>query len=268
MLKHAARSPAHFKHALDHPAEPSDAMTLGSVVHSLILEPDKFGDRFVVMPDFKADIRRDDGGEYANVRATKQHKTLVADFEAANQGRTIVDHDVMATARSIADAVYAHALAAEALADTRREVSVIWDDAQSGFRCKSRLDAVAGDRIVDFKTTRDAAAFEREIHTYQYHVQLAFYQAAIAATTDGELLPVVIIAAETSPPYGVRVARLDDDALDVGRDQYRSYLLAVADSLRTGVWPNYSDPDLWRLPRWARRPADDDLVVAGESFSF
>ena len=41
MLKHLARSPAHLQEYLQHPTEQTRDMLMGSVVHQLLLEPDK-----------------------------------------------------------------------------------------------------------------------------------------------------------------------------------------------------------------------------------
>jgi hypothetical protein len=49
-LLHMRRSPMKYRHELDHPSPPSQAMTLGTATHRLILGPDRVGD-FAVWGD-------------------------------------------------------------------------------------------------------------------------------------------------------------------------------------------------------------------------
>lgn len=51
-LKHMLRTPAHFKASLETSKEPSDAMKLGSLVHTLLLEPHLVDYEYTVMPKF------------------------------------------------------------------------------------------------------------------------------------------------------------------------------------------------------------------------
>ena len=53
------RSPAHYREYVAHPPEPTPAMQLGTAFHTALLEPDRFGQSFVVAPKF--DRRTKDG---------------------------------------------------------------------------------------------------------------------------------------------------------------------------------------------------------------
>lgn len=51
LLSKVKRSPAHAKEAMDNPADPTPSMRLGSLMHTLVLEPEKFEERYHVASD-------------------------------------------------------------------------------------------------------------------------------------------------------------------------------------------------------------------------
>ncbi len=51
-IKQFIRSPQHYIQYLTQERKQTDAMLLGSVVHNLILQPEKFNDNFAVEPEF------------------------------------------------------------------------------------------------------------------------------------------------------------------------------------------------------------------------
>ena len=44
-------SPQKFKYFREHPPEPTPALLFGQVFHKMLLEPDTFGEEFVVAPE-------------------------------------------------------------------------------------------------------------------------------------------------------------------------------------------------------------------------
>lgn len=83
-LKHMLRTPAHYLAAIHRPKLATDSMHLGSLVHTLLLEPHMVDDEYTVMPKFD--------------RRTKQGK---ADYEAwleHNGNKTAVTAEQMDTA--------------------------------------------------------------------------------------------------------------------------------------------------------------------------
>lgn len=267
-LSYAARSLAHYRYAPDQGT--TDAMRLGSLVHCGRLEPAALHMRYAVMPDLTDGIRKPDGSEYSNVKATKEYKQRVAEWQAQLGDRQPVSQEDLDTMLGMVQAVTLHDRARTWLCGPGQvELSVVWDDEASGVRCKARIDKLAAAQClaVDLKTTRDASEFEAAIARYSYHRQAAFYLDGLRANTDDQAWQFGIVAVEKVQPFGVRAAVMSDDAVQLGRDQYRELLCEIADARQSGQWPGYDSPDAWTLPPWylARHKADPQLTFNGEA---
>jgi hypothetical protein len=243
-LKNLGKSPAHYRHALLEPRKDSAALRNGRANHVAILEPEKFASEVAIW----------DGGR----RASKAWDA----FSEANAGKDILTQTEYEQLIGMQRAVRQHPIASRYLQRGRAEVSVLWtmttgDEALglpgSAMPCKSRLDYLAPEWIVDLKTCRDASpmVFGRAAFNLEYHAQAAYYVDAVAAVT-GERLPYVIIAAELAAPCVVQVYRLPEHVLAAGRDHYRSLLFRLDECRREDRWDGYSDEEIdLELPRWS-----------------
>jgi hypothetical protein len=268
-LSYAARSMAHYRYAPE--IETTDAMRFGSLVHCGKLEPASIGARYAVMPDFAAEIRKPDGTEYSNVRATKAYKEAADAWRATIGDRECCTSQDLEQMLGIVQSLVMHDQARLWLCGGGEpEVSFVWDDPDSGVRCKARVDRWHGcngqQLAVDLKTTKDASDFERSILRYAYHRQAAFYTDGITACTGIRNVLFGIVAVEKEKPFGVRAALMSDDAVAVGRREYKRLLAQLAECREANVWPGYSDPVAWSLPSWALAAGDDvDITVNGEA---
>ncbi len=239
------RSAAHCRYSIDHP-EQTPAMAFGSMLHSLVLEPEAAAVQYAVAP--------------ACDRRTTVGKATWAEFCTANVRKTVVDGDEYFRACDMANAIQNHP-AARALLDARTdtELSAVWRCRDTGVLCKLRTDGVCNlDGIglaLDLKTTEDASpwTFERTIFNYRYHVQGAHYLNGLAANGI-QCESFVLIAVEKHPPYGVAVYRLRDDVLAVGGDEVAGLLKTYGKCEASGAWPCYSHHvKEIGIPAWAIR---------------
>ena len=264
-LTRAARSMAHYRYAP--PQAETKALRFGKLCHSGALEPLLIPKHYVVMPDLAEGIRRADGTEYASPRATAEYKRRAAEFKEANADKEVVDQDTYDTMMGVVDALLAHERAREYLyAPDPSEVSIVWDDPETGIRCKGRIDRLQlrASRLSDLKTTIDASQFERSVFRFAYHRQGAFYVDGMRVLT-GEDFAFALVAVERDKPFGVRAAPLHSEALVEGRIEYRRLLRAIAQARQTGEWKGYEDPDCWRLPAYASSSQSADLVIGGQT---
>ncbi len=255
-LSQLARSPAHFRHARDNPAEPTPAQVIGDAAHLCILQPDLFPSRYVVAPECD--------------RRTKEGKASYAAFCELNAGKTSIKSDDWAACQAMRDAVMAHPMARLLLEEqTGVEVSGAWRCPDTGVACKLRADALcATDSVaVDLKTTTDAspAAFERAIFQYGYWRQAAHYVhglAALGCVVDS----FVIVAVEKDPPHAVGVYRVLDDVLAMGHDDAVRQLEKYKRCEASGCWPAYGDgiKDIG-IPRWAMRDLEGQFTNEGSA---
>ena len=252
------KTPAHLLQSFSDKKHPTDNMNLGTAVHTLVLEPEKFEDEIAVMP-------------VLNLR-TKDGRAQRDNFEADNVGKTTIKESDLPKALAMAESVRSHPMAALLLEDIVVESSVYWwyrsmdpdDDSQYKSMLKVRPDAlsVAHPVIIDLKTRADASysGFIKAIQNFYYHVSAAMYLEGVNQCR--ELLSdigyfaytkFVFVCVENTPPYCTALYELPPEYLDLGKTLYRRSLR----TLRTGLeedWPGY--PEEIRMiepPSWASR---------------
>ena len=235
------RAPALYAYRRDNPQEQTPAMRLGSLTHTVVLEPDLFERETVVRPE-------------GIDRRTSAGKLAWAAFEIQANGREIITNDEWTELAAIRDAVRSHPAAAKALAGSPTiEQSILWD--ADGIACRCRPDAVTERGvIVDLKTTRDASpeGFAKSIVAYRYHVQAAFYSDGYRAAFGEAPRGFVFIAVETEAPYLVAVYVASEAMTQRGRVDYQTDLDTFRRCQESGTWPGYSDAPLTiDLPKWA-----------------
>lgn len=242
-LCHARRSMMHMRWAIDHPKEPSDAMSFGELAHSYILEPEAMLERYVSYEKIPW-----------NTKEGREQKAAV--LAAVACGKRPITSEELLACRLMRHQVLSHPRAYDLLvANGVTELSVLWREPTTGVVCKCRLDRWIGDEriIVDLKTSRNAAhrSFGRDAAMYGYHIQAAFYQDAIKAVI-GASARMLLIVVENEPPYAVAVYQFDAEAEAAGRQFYQTALEEYRDSLRLDRWTGYPDDvQILSLPRWA-----------------
>jgi len=197
------KSPAHYLSNLANPREPTAAMRLGTLCHTLVFEPDSFKKEFAIMP--KVDKR------------TKIGKEAAAQFEDDNAGKIVLDEYQYEKAKAIAESALSHPIVSEYMNGGDAEVTMLWED--YGLPCKARVDYVTGNVMFDLKTCQDASpdGFARQIGGFQYHLQAAHYASGFEKITGQQLEKFVFIAVESEPPFASGVYVLDAMALEAGR---------------------------------------------------
>ena len=236
------RSPAHYRHHRDHPPAETPALRIGKAVHSLALEGRAaYEAAFAVEP--KADGR------------TKEGKAIKAAFAESAEGKTIITASEAELVESMAGAILAHPLAPALLADGTPELSMLWDDPETGCPCKGRMDLarLEAGAILDLKTTLDAspAAFARSVVSFGYATQAGAYMSG-AVVLGADVTDFIIVAVEKSAPFAVGIYRLPDAALELGRRRWREACALYVQCLESGRWPGYPETITeLALPNWA-----------------
>jgi signal transduction histidine kinase len=170
------RSPANAIWAKHAPSFDGDsAADLGSLVHTIALEPEEVRNRYAVLP--KVNMRTNEGKEKA------------ADFlaSAESAGLEVISEDVFIKARRMAKSMMAHPeferlLKAE---NGHSEVTVIWIDQETGLKCKARCDrlvpVLGGAAVLDIKTTDKIDRLKWSVLDYGYDRQEAHYSEGLRA---------------------------------------------------------------------------------------
>lgn len=203
------------------PPAPSDALRHGTLVHTIILEPDRLNRYKVLDAHAIAGNNPKTGKPYDAPTMTGKFKAAVAD--AAEQGLTVVAQDEWDAAHAEAQAVMDHPTAGRLLAAaTDVEVSA-YADHPTGARVRARFDLIGPGFIADIKTTRDANPddYGRTVHQLLYHVSAANYlDIANANGLDVTAFAFINVEKEPTPggKYRVSVIELAERAIDKGRE--------------------------------------------------
>ena len=219
-----ARSPAHYKAAMEMQRTPTPAQVFGTVVHAMILEPHKSHASLFSVKELNW--------------TTKEGKLEKERLESI--GLPIISAADLDKALRMRDAVWAHSHAAELLTGCRTEVEATWIGYEVKVRCKGGIDAIGSSGIVDVKTTIDASpeAFAKAIKQYGYYMQAAHYIDGVAEI-EGGIAPFTFIAVEKQPPYAVACYTLSNDSLAAGWSAMNRIAKIYSDCISTGIWPGY-----------------------------
>ncbi len=213
--------------------EETPSLLLGRAVHTLVLEgDDKFLEEFAIAPECN--------------KRTNEGKATLAAFQARNLDKSILDKDDFDTAKAIRRAVLAHPFAKKILSEGKPEQTIIWDDDESGLKCKGRIDWIPGNGngvLVDLKTTRDASSekFIRSCIDYGYAKQAGMYIDGIMKATGEVFDSFMFIAVETEPPYHTEVHVMDMRFIEWGYLEYRRLLYLEAKCRKEGYYPHFTE---------------------------
>jgi len=256
MVPHALKSGLHLDHYI-HSDRKTKPMVLGSLVDTMVLEPEMFDERYVYQPTtYTTEVTRGRGAAKATDLIEKpwnlNSKTCKAIVEKAREsGRELISGADYSKAEAIHAALMANAEASVAITEGEKQVSFVWVDEDTGVRCKGRADLVGANTIDDLKTTIDASpeGFRRAIGKFLYYVQGAAYTNAWLQLT-GDQKEFRFICAETGDVPAVALYELDSVSLVAGSLMFRRALMNVARWLEHGV-EGYSP--FWEpieAPKW------------------
>ena len=227
-----AKSPYHFKYALDHPQEDTKALLFGRATHKYILEVDDFYNEFAIAP--VVDRRTSAGREIYNA------------FLAENEGKDVISAEEFEIIQQMSNAIDAVPVA-RALLTGEYEQSFFWTDEITGEKCKCRPDCLTTYEgmpyIVDYKTTDSCAdgAFERTCRKYGYKLQAGMYTEGLFQN-NFEQYGFAFVAQEKTAPYAVRVYLCTPEYINQGYDMFRELIGIYHDCKQTNNWYGYEGP--------------------------
>ena len=250
-------SPEKYLYAVTHPdEEKTPALVFGSMVHKLILEPETFGDEYVLAPVVD--------------RRTKEGKAMWQDFLDRAGEKTVITMEDYAKACEMAEAVEKHRIANGLInGGGKHEEALFWTDPDTGEKCKVRVDVLIGEgdnmMVVDYKTAADARTdvMSRKIFQYGYYMQGYMYSQAVRVNYGlKELPPFVLVVQEKKPPYSVNVIRLTKDVIMAGEDDFRLFIGMLHQCKETGYFYGLTGPfdemNEAYLPGWANPGEEED----------
>lgn len=245
------------------PEKPSASMKLGDLLHTLVLEPRTFCEKYTLEPVLlnipKVGLLKDLGrDEYEIQKKLREHALLgnqiLLDKFAKETicGRETVSREIYEEAKAMAERVLSDDTAAALFRDVKIENSIYFNHQTTGIQCKSRMDAWTGSLITDLKTCKDASyrAFQSSAYNYGYYLQAGMMKVALASIGI-ELEKFVFYCVEKSQGYPCVYYLLDDEALDYGVNQFNNLMEKFARCLESNKWASY-EPQTLYLPNYSK----------------
>jgi len=225
--------------------DPTPAMILGTAVHTAILEPDLFAENYVQAPEIN--------------RRTKEGKALFAEFELANEGKTVLKPEEMDKIMSMTQSMLDHRLS-KMLDNTINELSVVSTDPNTELLLKCRPDALHQEYCLDVKTCKDGSpeGFQKAIFNFGYHISAAYYLKVLnlAGISCGSF---IFACVENSAPYLCSFYELDQESLAIGTEEVNRALQGIVEASAFGDYPGYNQDMITpiSIPNWAKNQKKD-----------
>jgi len=231
----------------------SDAMTFGQLVHTMLLEPEKFDEEFAINPH-----------DSFRTKVAKEWKK-----EMLEKGLIIVDDKMINKAEQVRNQIMSHQGAKMIFSGNgKNEQDFFWEDELTGIQLKYRPDRVTGTgdnmAIVDLKTTVDASpnGFLKSIEKYQYWIQAGFYAKGFIRQYLKMPKYFFIVAVETTFPYEVAVYEICQDDILLGIEIVNRALKDIKKTLDSQEYLGYNKKDEFttlRVSNWVRSQFEEGL---------
>lgn len=231
------------------------AMSLGTLVHSFLLEPDKAKDKYALLPP---DCRIGSG---------KGQRSRLKAWQGKNEGKEIMSQADWDAVQGIHASLRRdeHTLSCGLIDGSEHEVTAVWKDRKYGVLCKARYDCLYQQKIIaDLKVTMTANPekwFSARLRAGAHpHWQAAWYLRGIQHFHDVKEFWWILI--EKTPPHNITVVEtkprpnidgeLQTSQLTLAQLQLDAIVPKVVQAQNTGKWPGYKDElqPAPKIPQW------------------
>jgi len=247
------------------PRKDSPALGFGRAFHSAVLTPDEFVDEFVALDEgvqHKLYTDALESGSKAKKfsRSLSTYKDWMA--EQKQLGRTVLDLDSLERIEDMKDALMRNKQMADYLNDPslQTELSLfasLTDHRGNHVACKGRLDALLpGGACVDLKTVASASPIYlgNFVPRFKNHIQAAFYLDLLEANGH-EVDHFAFAFIDKRKPHPVTLWKVPDVMIDLGRQEYKTFLGWIFDGRKTGKWPGHSP--MIEFPAWFEKMLEE-----------
>ena len=222
--------------------------SVGSALHEMILEPQKFNSNYIVAPKFD--------------RRTKIGKQDYENFLLQTEGKTLLFEDEMNMIVKMAEQTMKNETLVDLIKNSVKEISCYTTDEKTGLKLRLRPDSLADSKntITDIKSCLDSSytKFKGDVYSYGYSITAAYYSDFLNVES------YVFAALEKQAPYQVSLYVLDDEKMEYGRKQYRTALDLMKWSVDNNYWCDYTEfsmlKDCYELGNLDTFMQDKDIV--------
>ena len=204
-IKTLLENPYLFKQGIK--KEPTDNLILGSLIHTMLLEPSKLDSEYLVLPELN--LRTNEG----------KAKKAELETQAKEGNKTLVKAELFQKAQAVTEAFNKTELT-KLLKKGEAEQSFFGEI--EGVKVKARPDFLIPDQkiLIDFKTTStlggaSADGFAKMVANFAYYIQASLY----LEITGYKAFYFIVL--ETTEPYMAGCYKLDTEALEFGKSEIR-----------------------------------------------
>lgn len=235
--------------------KPTLAMELGTLFHSLILEPEAFK------------------SEYAIWRGSKNSNAWMI-FKEENVGKTIVSEKQLQTACLMKTNCQKNGIARRLESEKGEvECSYFYREPVHDVLLKARPDKYLPESniVVDVKTSstvepRDRGGFQAKAYDLMYYVSAYLTLHLMEKVNGRKPEEYLYLAVSNKEPYRSIVYRATNEELELGKYVIEKTLPLFAEAIQTGTWSDYEERIYdCGLPKWAD---DIDTINGRRELSF
>ena len=240
-LCHLLDSPRKFyeKHILKtFTSTTSINMMIGTLFHTLVLEPQNFNNEYVHVEKFNRATKSGKAIYEAQI-AHHGHKTWITDATCPGMQKiSCADYN---RTKEMVEALKLHPFYKIIKNGGVIENSFFWQESFEGQQVtlKTRPDFYNDDVIVDIKTTISAKRddFKRSIIKYGYHIQAAMMIDGLSACTGKNYNDFVFFVIEKNKPHIAQAFQADNEIIEYGRSEYRRAIRGYINMKKQNKWP-------------------------------
>lgn len=208
----------------------TDAMIFGTLIHCLILEKEKFDDRYIIIPDLD--------------KRTKAYKDIIEQ----HKDKIVVKQEDFELAKMMCDNVLNKKCFNLLTSDlVEYETELYWRDDLTGLDCKGIADIFIppnskfkNGMVVDIKTISSMNKFS--LYNYSYLTQAAFYCKGLKIIRDLKDYPAFcFIVIEKEAPYDCKFYILQKKDIELGIKINTNRLKKLKLALEKNIFCGYDD---------------------------
>ena len=194
----------------------TSSMTLGTLVHCLILEPQEFTKRYVVLDD--RGICNQIGG--ARPSSTKKYKEWLSGFAEENKGKEFVTMKDMDIANKILKKAKSTGILQEWFTDGKAEVTV--KGVAKGYN--EEFDGLC---IIDYDTdfvSIDLKTTSKPLSKFKYDANELGYDIQASITNSLNNKEFIFVVVQTVEPYDIGIYTCSEFFMNRGKDKVNTAL--------------------------------------------
>jgi len=222
----------------------------GNAFELALLSPKEYLEKVAIMPesDWFEEVKKANP-EVKTVRNTTIYKERNAEWTKGVAGKYIINETGKESFEAIEEMLsscYQDKIIQGLIKNTEYQLSLFWDDPQTGVKLKTRPDICKRKKniIINVKTTEDGSpdAFSKDLKKYDYPLQAVIEMSGCLNTGLMETIDKYFwLVVEKVEPYNATIYEFAPADIGAVRDTLDFILTKIKKAEEQNLWPGYSD---------------------------